>query len=171
MLRILISLMLFLEFIGAEPPEGIYPDYPDMKEAMEAFGYDWEAHNVETEDGWYLTTFRIAGINGVKTQSDKPPILILHGSGGSAMGWLEDGVGPSLPGSLAERGYDVWMGNQRGTRYSNKNRRDGEWSLKERWSWTYADMGLYDVPAFIDKVLEVTNKPKLTLIGYSMGTA
>ena len=86
------------------------------------------------------------------------------------MSWVEEG-GDSLPGGLAERGYDVWLGNNRGARYSNKNRRDGEWSQKERWNWSFAEMGMYDVPAFIDKMLEVTGKPKVTLMGYSMGTA
>ena len=162
--------MLFL----AAQPQSVYPDYPDMSDAMDIFGYDWEPHEVETEDGWYLTMFRITGIKGEESPSekkDKPPILLLHGSGASAMGWLEGGEDPNLPGALAARGYDVWLGNPRGARYSNKNRRDGEWSLKERWNWTYADMGAYDVPAFVDRVLEVTTKPKLTLIGYSMGSA
>ena len=30
---------------------------------------------------------------------------------------------------------------------------------------------MYDVPAFIDKILEETNKEKVTYIGYSQGTA
>ena len=32
-------------------------------------------------------------------------------------------------------------------------------------------MGLYDIPACVDKMLEVTGKPKVTLIGYSQGSA
>ena len=32
-------------------------------------------------------------------------------------------------------------------------------------------MGAYDVPTFIDKVLEVTGKNKVNLVGYSQGTA
>ena len=76
-------------------------------------------------------------------------------------------MGPTLAGSLANRGYDVWMGNNRGTLYSDKHRRDGEWSLKEKWNFSWAEMGLYDLPAEIDKIMEVTGKPKVTLLGYS----
>lgn len=32
-------------------------------------------------------------------------------------------------------------------------------------------MGEYDLPAFVEKVLEVTGKPKVTLMGYSQGTS
>ena len=32
-------------------------------------------------------------------------------------------------------------------------------------------MGMYDMPAQIDKVLEVSGKPKMTVIGYSQGSA
>ena len=47
------------------------------------------------------------------------------------------------------------MGNYRGTRYSNVNVKDnGQWSSeKERWNFTWAEMGKYDLPAFIDKIL------------------
>jgi len=44
-------------------------------------------------------------------------------------------------------GYDVWLGNDRGTWPSNRNERDGEWSLEERWNFNYGDMGVYDMPA------------------------
>ena len=32
-------------------------------------------------------------------------------------------------------------------------------------------MGIYDQPAFIDKILEVTGKDKVTYVGFSNGTA
>ena len=87
------------------------------------------------------------------------------------MAWFEYGGKKPIPSGIVERGYDVWIGNNRGHRYSNKNKRDGEWSLKERWEWSWAEMGVYDLPAFIDKMVEVTGKPKVTLIGYSMGSS
>ena len=72
---------------------------------------------------------------------------------------------------LAEQGYDVWVGTNRGDQYGNVNSQDGVWSLKEHWNFTWADMGYYDVPAILDKVLEVTGKPKATLMGNSQGSA
>ena len=92
-----------------------------------------------------------------------------HGAYDSAFNWAAaSGTGlVNLPGALATRGYDVWMGSNRGVKYSNVNRRDGEWSLKELWDFSWADMGLYDIPAMIEKIVEVTGKPKVTLFGYS----
>ena len=74
-------------------------------------------------------------------------------------------------GKLAERGYDIWVGNGRGTTYSNVNLRDGEWSLKERWDFTWADEGLKDLPAIVEMMLAETGQPKINLMGYSMGSA
>lgn len=100
-------------------------------------------------------------------------MLCQHGYGDTGENWAGTGIGgPSMCLQLVDRGYDVWMGNNRGTKHSNVNDKDdGSWSFYERWNFTYADMGLYDMPAMIDKILEVTEKPKLTIIGYSQGSA
>ena len=63
------------------------------------------------------------------------------------------------------------MSSNRGTTYSNVNDRDGAWTDKERWDFSFAEFGKYDQPAFVTKVLAVTGKPKLTYIGYSAGTS
>ena len=112
---------------------------------------------------------------------EKLPIIMQHGSFSSALDWLTGGVlenlitigilGPTLPVQLVQAGYDVWLISNRGYDYSNINERDGKegqgWSLKERWDFSWADMGTYDVPAFVEKALKVTGKPKVTLLGYS----
>lgn len=72
---------------------------------------------------------------------------------------------------MAERGYDVWVGNNRGTNYSNVNRNDDTWTLKEHWDFSWADYGAKDIPAFMDRIIETTNKPKVTMMGYSTGGA
>lgn len=71
---------------------------------------------------------------------------------------------------LAREGFDVWMGNNRGnwfsvnhTKYSPKQ--------KEFWDFDFEEMGLYDVPAEIDYILETSESDKLAAyIGHSEGT-
>lgn len=72
---------------------------------------------------------------------------------------------------MVQRGFEVWLNNSRGTKYSYRHERDGEWSLKEKWDFTFADMGIYDVPASIEHVLEVTGAEKVTVVGHSQGTS
>ena len=75
-----------------------------------------------------------------------------------------------------DQGYDVWLGTNRGINVSNRHIRDeeleaGTWTYKERWDFSWADMGVRDVPAFIETIIAVTQKPTVTYIGYSQGSA
>lgn len=74
---------------------------------------------------------------------------------------------------LYDNGYDVWMGNCRGTRPSRGHVRldpNGS-SSKEYWSFSLHELGVYDLPASIDYILEKTNASQLNYVGYSQGTA
>ena len=134
----------------------------------EAYGYTWEPHQVETEDGWRLSLLRITAVKGVPFDSRKSPVFMMHGMLGTGDSWAAGlFFEPGFPGLLAEQGYDLWLGNSRGKPYSNYNKRDGEWSLEERWDFDWSDMGKYDIPANVKKIIEVTGKPKVTLMGYS----
>ena len=70
---------------------------------------------------------------------------------------------------IAEAGFDVWLGNNRGCRYSI-----GHVSLdtqsKEFWDFDWEEMGIYDVPAEIDFILNLTGHSNLTYIGHSQGS-
>ena len=79
-----------------------------------------------------------------------------------ASDWLDTWVE-----ELMDAGYDVWLGNYRGGTFGNRNNKDGTWSLRERWNFTFAEMGKYDLPANVEKVREISGKDKVTLIGYS----
>ena len=43
---------------------------------MDSYGYTWEAHNVETDDGYLLTTFHITGTKSGTFKPNKGSVLI-----------------------------------------------------------------------------------------------
>ena len=95
---------------------------------------------------------------------NKMPIMMQHGSFSSEYQYIE-GTSffrpiinanlkrETLPVQLAMRGYDVFVVSNRGYGESNYHERDGEWTIDERWTFNWADMGDYDVPACVDKIL------------------
>lgn len=67
---------------------------------------------------------------------------------------------------LADLGYDVWMGNVRGNRYSKQHR----WLVtdsKKFWKFSFHEMGKYDLPVLIDFILNKTGFKKIQYIGHS----
>ena len=56
---------------------------------------------------------------------------------------------------LADQGYDVWLGNNRGTKWSQAHVTLDK-SQKSFWNWYQEDMGRQDIPTFIDYILDNT---------------
>ena len=66
----MLLLILYCLALGARAfSEADKKAYPEFDELLGGYGYDWEAHEVKTEDGWYLTLFRVYGSNGKKPLS------------------------------------------------------------------------------------------------------
>jgi lysosomal acid lipase/cholesteryl ester hydrolase len=54
-------------------------------------------------------------------------------------------------------GYDVWLGNARGSRYALGHTKYNYLSDKPLyWDFDFEEMGLYDLPANIDFILNHT---------------
>lgn len=72
---------------------------------------------------------------------------------------------------LADAGYDVWMSNARGTHDSRHHiSLSPGVQKKEFWSFSWHEIGVYDLPAAIDYILEITKNENLHYIGHSQGT-
>ncbi|CAG0880040.1 unnamed protein product [Darwinula stevensoni] len=70
---------------------------------------------------------------------------------------------------LADAGYDVWLGNVRGNTYGRHHV-----SLSpdddQFWSFSFDEMGEFDLPAMLDKMAETTGHDKFHHVGHGMGT-
>ncbi|KAJ0182199.1 hypothetical protein K1T71_001568 [Dendrolimus kikuchii] len=126
------------------------------------YNYPVEEHTVETSDGYLLTLIRIPN-------EGKPAVLLVHGILLSADDYITVGPESALPYLLHKQGYDVWLGNVRGNKYSRKHVSLSPDSA-EFWNYTWNDIGLYDLPSMINYTLSTTGKSNLTYIGYSQGT-
>nr|CAD7398918.1 unnamed protein product [Timema cristinae] len=137
-----------------------------VPQIIKLHGYPVETHRILTEDGYILTLHRIPGSELSPPRPGKKPVLLQHGILSCSVDWII--VPNGLGYLLADAGYDVWMGNSRGNTYSSSH---VELSIEdpEFWQFSWHEMGIYDLPATIDYILEQTMQKKLYYIGHSMG--
>lgn len=138
-------------------------------------GYPVEIHTVTTDDGYILEMHRIPTSPNTSELVVRRPVLLMHGLLDSSSTWVLMGPMNSLAYLLADLGYDVWMGNARGNRYSrNHTTRKPDGNRRERqlfWQFSWHEIGIYDLPAMIDYVLTMNNDfEKIHYIGHSQGT-
>ncbi|KZC08171.1 Gastric triacylglycerol lipase, partial [Dufourea novaeangliae] len=138
-------------------------------ELLRKYGYPVEAHKVQTEDGYILEIHRIPYGRTNKTSSERPPVLVQHGLIGSSADWILRGPANSLGYMLADAGYDVWLGNNRGNAYSKSHTSISPMDHRF-WDFSYHELGVHDLPATIDYILDRTDRERLFYIGHSQGT-
>ena len=103
----------------------------------------------------------------------RPAILLMHGLESSADQWVLNSPDKASAFNLVEAGYDVWMGNNRGNYYSTKHVTLDPYNATDApafWDFDFEDMGLKDLPAFIDFILNTTSHTSLSYVGHSEGT-
>ncbi|EPS65045.1 hypothetical protein M569_09735, partial [Genlisea aurea] len=168
-------LILFLLFSAADSAD--YFPLSDLQSkspksdfcagVVEPSGLSCSQHTIQTEDGFHLGVQNVSSPYHIP-QGRVSPVLLIHGlfTGGDC--WFLDSQEQSLGFILANRGFEVWVGNVRGTRWSQ-----GHTSLsvkdKKFWDWSWQELALYDLAAMIRFIHNVTNS-KVLLVGHSQGT-
>ncbi|MCJ1462206.1 cholesterol esterase [Pseudocyphellaria aurata] len=71
---------------------------------------------------------------------------------------------------LVERGYDCWLGNNRGNKYSKKSTTYSPTS-NDFWNFSIDQFAFHDIPDSINYILATTSQPSLSYVGFSQGTA
>jgi lysosomal acid lipase/cholesteryl ester hydrolase len=67
-------------------------------------------------------------------------------------------------------GYDIWIGNIRGNRYSLGHTHLNSDDVKgSYWHFTYDEMAKHDLPAMLNYVKEITKAPKIKFVCHSQG--
>ncbi|NXI06141.1 LIPM Lipase, partial [Pachycephala philippinensis] len=134
-------------------------------------GYLSEEYEVMTEDGYFLSLNRIpCGRGDPGCSGSRPPVLIAHGFSQDGGDWVDNFPDNSLAFILADAGYDVWIGNNRGNSWS---RRHLNLSLdsEQFWDFSFHEMAMYDLPAMVDFILMQNEREWLFYVGHAQGSA
>ncbi|PPJ51295.1 hypothetical protein CBER1_07867 [Cercospora berteroae] len=151
----------------------------DFLELCELYGYLAEEHVVQTGDGYLLGIHRLAHRRGEEDQRvnsgpdsvEKKVVYLHHGLMMNSEVWVcLTEKERCLPFMLVEQGYDVWLGNNRGNKYSKKCLHYGPTDIRF-WNFSMDQFAFHDVPDSINYILDTTSQPSLSYIGFSQGTA
>lgn len=139
----------------------------DIVRMCSLFNISVEEHIVRTEDNYLLTIHRIPpGYN-----SNGKIVYLHHGLLMCSDIWCCNIYRTkNLAFVLHDLGYDVWLGNNRGNKYSTTHLNLTPKSSKF-WDFSIDEFAFFDIPNSIDFVLDFCKVQKLICIGFSQGSA
>ena len=129
-----------------------------------------------TKDGYLLGLHRLCTPKGAQrtsigTRTNKPVVYLHHGLLMNSEVWVcLTSPDRALPFVLVDLGFDVWLGNNRGNKYSKKSIKFDP-NLKEFWNYSIDDFAWHDIPDSINYILDITRAGNVSYIGFSQGSA
>lgn len=146
-------------------------DATDIVDIVHAHGFKVHEHVIQTKDGYLLSIHRILPLDKDKSNNDRPIVYLHHGLlTNSELFVLGETTEKCLPFVLINQGYDVWLGNNRGNKYSRKHLVLSS-SDESFWNYSLDEFAMFDIPNTIDYILDITKQRQLSYIGFSQGAA
>ncbi|KAI9651855.1 MAG: cholesterol esterase [Trizodia sp. TS-e1964] len=154
-------------------------DASDFVDLCAIYGYYAEEHIVQTTDGYLLGLHRLPSrraedatkVNNGTDEGKKRVVYLHHGLLMNSEVWVcMTEKERCLPFQLVDKGFDVWLGNNRGNKYSKKCAHHSPTSVAF-WDFSMDQFAFYDIPDSIAYILSTTGQPSLSYIGFSQGTA
>ncbi|KAL5561312.1 hypothetical protein UlMin_031059 [Ulmus minor] len=167
-------LSLFASHIAGELSEHNFhfdsplPDGTLCSLVVQPFGYPCSEHTIQTNDGFLLGLQRVSSPAANLRKQLGPPVLLLHGLFMAGDAWFLNPPEESLGFILADHGFDVWVGNVRGTHWSHGHK---SLSVKDKdfWDWSWQELALCDLREMIS-FISSTMMSKVSVVGHSQGT-
>ena len=158
---LLIALITLSNTIEDDEITYYYKDY------IKSIGYKLEEYEVITDDYYKLSLWHF-----VPNFPVDPSKVVYLQPGFMCVAWvfLQNGK-QSLPFLLMEKGYDVWIGHNRGTVHSLGHlTKDSQEPNSDYWDFNLDDYALSDLPANLEAVKKYTGAKKVSYVGHSQGT-
>jgi pimeloyl-ACP methyl ester carboxylesterase len=148
--------------------------------------YSITEHSVETSDGYLLKIFQV---RLTQNQLEKLPVKLQQNQDRQILiqhAWVDSGDSffisdNSIGFYLVHQGFDVWVGNNRGNKYSRRVISEIAQTLTNEkfFDFSFQEMGIYDQVACYKYILGLygpthrftDKKRKITYLGLSQGTA
>ncbi len=117
-----------------------------------------------TEDGWKIAISRYFAVPKKGRKKKRLPVVLCHGLSGNHVNW-DISKRLSVARTIARSGYEVFSIDLRGAGYSEYP----GWLSSKSWDWDFETYLNMDIPAALNKVLEVTGEKKVHYVAHSMG--
>ncbi|CAB60584.1 Lipase [Caenorhabditis elegans] len=168
-MRTAVNFIFFIVFaFGKEIEETL-----DAADTISHYGYTVEKHYVTTDDGYTVQLQRIPvgrDDRSILGCSKRPVVFFMHGLFGSSYHFLLNLPSQSAAYIFADAGFDVWLGNIRGTEYG-LNHTSFSTNGVNFWNFSLYEHSHYDLRQQIEYVLDYTRHESLFYVGHSQGTA